>query len=224
MRNWSGHTLAVQVPGVLIDQIIIVVIQNGCGQGEGPVLELLGHPVIGFSILPLEAHGFCHRFIRKGHGQRHHCSVAGQALTGLSALLHHIKPVKGIEQRQIVLGFHRLPSAAVFNYSGHTVPNGNGSAQRDFLWRCSSQSVIQLYINHAAIVSTVLCLVKGGFFLGGVLFFGRITAFLPMVCSSSPSTREKFCSRSVRLPIVSSFSCKCWYCHLRQNFLPLFVL
>jgi len=100
------HTLAVQIPGIFIDQVIIIVIQNGGGQGEGPILELLRHPVIGFSILPLEAHGFRHGFVRKGHGQRHHCSVPGHAPAGLNALLDQIQLVKGIEQRQIVLGFH----------------------------------------------------------------------------------------------------------------------
>ena len=100
------HTLAVQVPGILVDQIIIVVVQNGSGQSESPVLELLCHPVIGFSILPLEAHGFCHRLVRKGHGQRHHCSVTGHTPTGLNTSFHHIQLVKWIEQRQIVLGFH----------------------------------------------------------------------------------------------------------------------
>ena len=32
---------AVQIAGVLIDQVIIVVVQNRCGQRKGPVLELL---------------------------------------------------------------------------------------------------------------------------------------------------------------------------------------
>ena len=102
----GGHAHAVQISCILVDQIIIVVVQNRCGQGEGPILELLRHPVIGFSILPLEAHGFRHRFICKGHGQRHHCTVTGHAPTGLNALLDQIQLVKGIEQRQIVIGFH----------------------------------------------------------------------------------------------------------------------
>ena len=102
----SGHALTVQIPGVLVDQVIIVVVQNGCGQGESPVLELLRYPVIGFSILPLEAHGFRHGFVRKGHGQRHHRSVTGHAPTGLNALLDQIQLVKGIEQRKIILCRH----------------------------------------------------------------------------------------------------------------------
>ena len=93
----SSHAFAIQIPGILIDQVIIVVVQNRCGQRKGPVLELLRHPVIGFSILSLEAHGFRHGFTRKGHGQRHHHVVAGHAPSGLNALLDQIQLVKGIE-------------------------------------------------------------------------------------------------------------------------------
>ena len=111
----GGHAHAVQISCILVDQIIIVVVQNRCGQGKGPVLELLCHPFIRFSVLPLEAHGFRHGFICKGHGQRHHRAVTGHAPAGLNALLDQIQLVKGIEQRQIVLGFHGFcPDEMVF--------------------------------------------------------------------------------------------------------------
>ena len=42
----GGHAHAVQISCILVDQIIIVVVQNRCGQGKGPVLELLEKPPI----------------------------------------------------------------------------------------------------------------------------------------------------------------------------------
>ena len=69
------HRLAVQVPGSLVDGIVVMVVQNGGRQRKGPVFELLGDPVVGFCILSLETHGFRHRLVGKGHGQRDHRAV-----------------------------------------------------------------------------------------------------------------------------------------------------
>ena len=42
-----SYGLAIQPPCVLVDGIIVIVVQNGRGQRKGPVLELLGNPVVG---------------------------------------------------------------------------------------------------------------------------------------------------------------------------------
>ena len=44
-----SHGLAVQSPYVFVDGIIVIVVQNGSGQGKSPVLELLGNPAVGFA-------------------------------------------------------------------------------------------------------------------------------------------------------------------------------
>src|SRR5699024_9616856 len=51
-----SHGLAIQPPCVLVNGIIVIVVQNGGGQCKGPIFELLGNPVVGFRIFPLEAH------------------------------------------------------------------------------------------------------------------------------------------------------------------------
>ena len=102
----GSHGLAVKISCILVNAIVVVIVQNGGGQRERPILELLRHPVIGFSILPLEAHGFRHGFVRKGHGQRHHCSVPGHAPAGLNALLDQIQLVKGVKQGQVSVRRH----------------------------------------------------------------------------------------------------------------------
>lgn len=45
-----GHGFAIQPPCVLIKGVIIIVVQDGRRQGECPVFELLGNPVVGFRM------------------------------------------------------------------------------------------------------------------------------------------------------------------------------
>ena len=101
-----SHSLAVQPPCVLVDRIIVIVVQNGRGQRKGPVLKLLGNPVVGFRIFPLEAHVFRHRLVHEGHGQGNHRPVTGHIPGGFNAVLHQIQLVKGVKQGQILVRRH----------------------------------------------------------------------------------------------------------------------
>ena len=101
-----SHGFAVQSPCVLVDGIIVIVVQNGRGQRKGPVLELLGNPVIGFRILPLEAHVLRHRLVHESHGQGNHCPVTGHVPCRFYAFLHQVQLVKGIKQGQIFVRRH----------------------------------------------------------------------------------------------------------------------
>lgn len=47
-----SHGLAVQSPYVLVDGIIVIVVQNGSGQGKSPVLELLIRYVVENGVQP----------------------------------------------------------------------------------------------------------------------------------------------------------------------------
>ena len=49
--------------------VIVQVIEEGISHIECPVLELIHKPVIGFCILPLEAHLHSHRLLGKCHSQ-----------------------------------------------------------------------------------------------------------------------------------------------------------
>ena len=101
-----GHGLAVQSPCVLVDGIIVIVVQNGGGQRKGPVLELLGNPLVGFRIFPLEAHVFRHRLVHEGHGQGNHRPVTGHIPCGFNALFHQVQLVKGVKQGQVFVCRH----------------------------------------------------------------------------------------------------------------------
>ena len=46
----GSHGLAVKIPCILVNAVVVVVVQNGCGQRERPILELLRYPVIRLSI------------------------------------------------------------------------------------------------------------------------------------------------------------------------------
>ena len=101
-----GHGLAVQPPCVLVNGIIVIVVQNGGGQCKGPIFELLGNPVVGFRIFPLEAHVLRHRLVHEGHGQGNHRPVTGHIPCGFNAFLHQIQLIKGIKQGQIFVRRH----------------------------------------------------------------------------------------------------------------------
>src|SRR5699024_1272262 len=92
--------------GVLINGVVVIVVQDGCGQGERPILELLGDPVVRLCICPLEAHILGHRLVHEGHGQGNHTPVAGHIPCGFNALLHHIQLVEGVKEGQILVCCH----------------------------------------------------------------------------------------------------------------------
>ena len=102
----GSHGLAVKIPCILVNAVVVVVVQNGCGQRERPILELLRYPVIRLSILPLEAHVLRHRLIHEGHRQGNHRSVIGDIPVGFHAFFHYIQLVKGIEQSKVILCRH----------------------------------------------------------------------------------------------------------------------
>ena len=102
----GSHGLAVKISCVLINAVVVVIVQNGGGQRERPILELLCYPVIRFGILPLEAHVLRHRLIHEGHRQGDHHIIPGNIPTGFHAPLYHIQFVKGIEQSKVVLCRH----------------------------------------------------------------------------------------------------------------------
>ena len=102
----GGHGLAVKISCILVNAVVVVIVQNGGGQRERPILELLCYPVIRFGILPLEAHVLRHGFLHEGHRQGDHHIIPGNIPTGFHALFHHIQLVKGIEQRKVILCCH----------------------------------------------------------------------------------------------------------------------
>ena len=102
----GSHGLAVKISCILVNAVVVVIVQNGGGQRERPILELLCYPVIRFGILPLEAHVLCHWFLHEGHRQGNHRSVPGDIPVGFYALFHYIQFVEGIEQSKIILCRH----------------------------------------------------------------------------------------------------------------------
>ena len=93
----GGHGLAVKISCILVNAVVVVIVQNGGGQRERPILELLRYPVIRLSILPLEAHVLRHRLIHEGHRQSNHHIIPGNIPTGFHTLFHHIQFIEGIE-------------------------------------------------------------------------------------------------------------------------------
>ena len=93
----GGHGLAVKISCILVNAVVVVIVQNGGGQRERPILELLCYPVIRFGILPLEAHVLRHRLIHEGHRQSNHHIIPGNIPTGFHTLFHHIQFIEGIE-------------------------------------------------------------------------------------------------------------------------------
>ena len=93
----GSHGLAVKISCILVNAVVVVIVQNGGGQRERPILELLCYPVIRFGILPLEAHVLRHRLIHEGHRQSNHHIIPGNIPTGFHTLFHHIQFIEGIE-------------------------------------------------------------------------------------------------------------------------------
>ena len=102
----GSHGLAVEISCILVNAVVVIVVQDRCGQRERPILELLCYPIIRLGILPLKAHILCHWLIHEGHGQGNHHIIPGNIPTGFHAFFHYIQFVEGIEQSKVVLCLH----------------------------------------------------------------------------------------------------------------------
>lgn len=100
----SLHGLPEELLAVITQRVIVV--EERSGQVEGPILELLGYPIVGLRVLALEAHILCHWLVAERHGQGHHHAIPGNAPTGFYASFDHSQLFKRKEQGQVVLCGH----------------------------------------------------------------------------------------------------------------------
>ena len=102
------HALPVQVPGIFINRIVILVVQEARGEDEDPIGELLLQPVVPLRIFPLEFHVDRHWPVANGHGEGHHGLVALNVPHGFDPSLDHIRLLEGEKQGEVFHRFHRF--------------------------------------------------------------------------------------------------------------------